>query len=184
MKNILLILTSLLFISCASIENHNQTHQPVGQQLIAGKGDAVLRISHERNLPNTFGGSDIFGRKTNTGETILTFAGTKDKKVYFHKSGMVINSNETTMSRTGMFIPTSDTTTMTGMVGTTPVMATATHQSNTYIPPSPSREIVTPKNATNIVVNLNEERFLATEGYIVEIISASANNLTYTIKKQ
>jgi hypothetical protein len=65
----------LLLCGCASIETKTSLSQRVGEELSAGVGDAVIRLNSEKNLPNVFGKSDVFGRTTPTGITTVVYAG-------------------------------------------------------------------------------------------------------------
>ncbi|HTG19585.1 MAG TPA: hypothetical protein VK681_06045 [Reyranella sp.] len=69
---------------------------------------------------------------------IVRFAGLEGNHAVFVRQDVVIQSNETTMSRAPVLLPNYQISTASGTVGTIPVSATRTTLGTTYIPPSPS----------------------------------------------
>lgn len=181
---IFLAFAILLLSACANINHTSHLQQKTGKDLIAGKGDVILRVNHEKNLPNAFGGSDIFGRKSSTGTTIVQYNGREGSTLFFSKSGVTVDSNETTMSRSGMIVPVQTSSSFSGTVGTKPVTGVANSESSIYVPPSSSTTVASALPSTNIKLNMNKEKFLVVEGYIVHIIDASENSLTYRVETQ
>jgi len=174
---------------CAEIEHSAKSQQKVGQPLLAGVGDVILKIDKERNLENAYGKSDIFGRKTNEGYVELRFAGMESSgEVVIARKDVEIISNETTMSRTPFSQTTGQAHTVasgtvygTGSTATVKGSATTNYQSNTIAPIS-DYHVVVPSDS--IAIRLPPgDTVLPVSGFIVEIIRATPNALEYTIKE-
>ena len=136
------VTTALLAVSlaaCSTIQSKPYLSQPVGQSLRVGVGGVIVHVDRKRNLENAFGRADLFGRKTNEGFAELRFMGMHDGKVAIRRVDVAVYSDETTMSRSGIYVPNNSTATTTGMVGTTPFSATTNVSGlGTYIPPRPA----------------------------------------------
>jgi len=52
---------------CASIRSHRTLQQPSGATLTAGVGSTLFRLNKTGDLPNAFGGRDIWGGKVDKG---------------------------------------------------------------------------------------------------------------------
>lgn len=179
---ILAVLAGIILSGCGGINHSSRIQQPIGQELYAGKGDVVIRVNQEQSLPNAFGQADVFGRKTTTGATIVQYLGIEGSKALFLKSGTSIDSGETTMSRTGLLVPTSDTAYASGMVGNTPVSATATKNSHVYIPPTPASSYSNSLAPVTIRIDMKKDRKFSVGGHIIEVLEASENTIRYVIK--
>jgi hypothetical protein len=132
--------TALAAASCGPIEQQATLARPAvaGRAYVAGVGDTVLDLKQTQSLPNVVGRADIFGRTRDAGRVIVRFAGLEGNQAVFVRQDVVIQSNETTMSRAPVLLPNYQTSTASGTVGTIPVSATRTTLGTTYIPPSPS----------------------------------------------
>jgi hypothetical protein len=71
----------------------------------ADPGDLVMDLNVTEALPNAFGKPSIFGRRRPAGRTVVQYVGTENGTVYFSRQSAAISSNETTMTRTPIFIP-------------------------------------------------------------------------------
>jgi len=71
----------------------------------ADPGDVVMEINVTEALPNVFGGPDIFGRRRPAGHTIVQYLGVQNETAYFSNQSVAVSSNETTTTRTPIFIP-------------------------------------------------------------------------------
>jgi len=57
----------ILSVGCASIRSHRTLSQPTGVTLTAGVGSTLFRLNKTGDLPNAFGGRDIWGGKVDRG---------------------------------------------------------------------------------------------------------------------
>jgi hypothetical protein len=90
-----------ILTGCAPIQQTTNLATPVGQSLRAGVGDEIIRAEGRENLPNVFGRSDIFGRTRPTGFTVVQYGGLRDGKALLVRSGVVTQSDATTMDGIG-----------------------------------------------------------------------------------
>ncbi len=189
-----IVLTSFVLLSalagCASIKHTSNAQQPVGQTVLAGVGDVVLRVDRQRDLENFFGKATISGRKTNEGYSELRFAGVeRTGEVVLYRKDMRIITNETTMSRSPLStIFGSSTTSMSGAYtnygGTGTINANAqTNYSSTIIAPTNDFHVVVPAETIPVRLAPGETRF-PMEGYIIEIVKVTPNSLEYRVTKQ
>jgi hypothetical protein len=188
-QGIFLLLFSILVSNCASIQHTSSTDQPTGKKIIAGVGDIVLRVNKMRNLENVFGKADIFGRKTNEGFAELRFAGIESSgEVVLYRKDVHVLTNETTMSKTPFSTTTgSANTNLTGSFygngnyGNVQSNATTNYTSTTTKPAS-DYHVFIPAETIPIRLAPGETK-IPMEGYVVEIIRATKNSITYKIIK-
>jgi hypothetical protein len=188
-RAVLVALLCATLSACASIEKSRLVEQPTNQQLLAGKGDVVLRVNKQRDLENAFGNADIFGRKTSEGFSELRFVGTEDSGgVVFYRNDVRIITNETTMSRSGVSTTFgSANTTASGSYygdenyGTFSGSASTNYSSSTISPTSDFHAVI-PEGTTPIRLKPGE-KLLVMEGYVVEILDVSSGALKYQISK-
>jgi hypothetical protein len=131
---------ALAAASCSPIEQQATVVRPAvaGRPYSAGVGDTVLDLKQTQSLPNFVGRADIFGRTRDAGRVIVRFVGLEGNQAVFIRQDVVIQSNETTMSRDPTLLPNYQISAASGTVGTVPVSAARTILGTTYIPPSPS----------------------------------------------
>lgn len=141
MRSLEILIVVSALAGCGSIEQQSNLAKPAvqGRAYTAGVGDTVMDLKQTESLPNIGGKADIFGRTRDAGRVIVRFVGLEGNQAIFVRQNVVIQSNDTTMSRTPMFLPNYQTSTLTGNVGMIPVSATQTTVGTpTYIPASPS----------------------------------------------
>jgi hypothetical protein len=73
--NIMLIILTIILMSCSSIEYYRKLDQPVSQQLTTSVGGTIFRLNRSSDLPNAVGKADLFGGKVDRGYTDLKFLG-------------------------------------------------------------------------------------------------------------
>jgi hypothetical protein len=110
---------------------------------------------------------------------VVRFVGLEGNQALFVLQDVVIQSNETTMSRTPMFVPNYQTSTMTGNVGTIPVSATQTTVGTTYIPPAPSSSY--PLQAGQIQVSAPIGGSLLVEGRRISVLRSVEGGIEYSV---
>lgn len=170
----------LLLAACGQIEDRSAMVRPVrpNQQLTAGVGDVVFDLRQRESLPNITGHADVFGRTRDTGHITLRYAGAKDGRAYFVRNDVSIDTNETTMSRSPLIIPTTQVSSMSGYAGSVPVSATSTTTGMEVIPPAPVSRIIS--QTGGLVVSAPIGGNLRIEGHTVTVVSADQGSVTYS----
>jgi hypothetical protein len=183
MKRALITMLVTLLVGCAPVQQTANLSQPTNTQLVAGVGDTVLSVSKEKNLPNAFGASDIFGRKTPTGKTTVQYMGTRNGHAIFRRHSIDIETGATTMNSTPLVIQNSQTTTHSGMVGGMMYNGTSTTSlPPTVIPANPPQAQVLDQGNVEITVDLKKgPKQLIVEGKTLTIESADNTKLVYSI---
>ena len=174
-----------LLMSCAPVQNYNRISQPTNTQLVAGIGDTVISVSKEKNLPNAFGASDVFGRKTATGMVTVQYIGIKKGKAIFKRNYVDIETGATTMNSTPMVVQNSQTTSYSGFAGGTAYSGVATTSASpTIIPANTPQAQILDKGAVEIDIDLKkQEKVLVVEGKTISIISADDTKVVYSISE-
>jgi hypothetical protein len=101
MRNIVIIFSLAVLAGCAPIQQTANVSTPIGQSLRAGVGDEIMRAEARESLPNVYGRADIFGRTRPTGFTVVTYGGLIGGKAVLVRSGIVTQSDATTMDGLG-----------------------------------------------------------------------------------
>src|SRR3984893_12596346 len=140
MRGLLSLIEAVASACCSPIEQQATVVRPAvaGRAYITGVGDTVLDLKQTQSLPNFVGRADIFGRTRDAGRVIVRFVGLEGNRAVFIRQDVVIQSNETTMSRDPTLLPNYQISAASGTVGTVPVSAARATLGTTYIPPSPS----------------------------------------------
>ena len=150
-----------------------------GQRLSAGPGDTVLDVKISKSLPNAFGKADLFGRTTDAGRVVVRYVGSSGKTAQLVRQDVVIETGETTMSRTPLIIPNTSTSTVNGFVGTTPVSGTATSTSYSVVGPRSTQGFS--YGAAPIAVSVQEGRSITMEGHTISIVRVAPEGIDYTV---
>lgn len=172
-----------LVAACATPQKQEQVSQVRGETLVAGVGDVVLRIERTSDLPNAFGGADIFGRKKAQGATEVRFLGISDGHVVLARNDIDIDSDETTMTRGGgLLLPSQTTTSIAGVVGTTPVTGVATTGGYTYIPLRNAETRVRETGWITVTIRAEPGSKAVLAGQVIEIMEAEPGLLRYRLE--
>jgi hypothetical protein len=143
-------------------------------------GDAVLDLKITEPLPNVFGKADIFGRTRAAGRVIVRYLGERGGMAFFSRQDITIQSSDTTMSRTGMYVPNVQQTTVTGNVGTIPVSATGTTVgTGEYTPPLPSQNMVLGNGQMVVSAPIGGE--LLVEGRAITVLRATSGMVEFSV---
>lgn len=95
-----LFVMTMLFSSCATIQNYNKLEQPQEQILTASIGSTIFRMNKSGDLPNVFGKADMYGGKVDKGYAELKFKGIKENgNIILQITDTNKSSTETTMDR-------------------------------------------------------------------------------------
>jgi hypothetical protein len=101
MRNIVISFGLAVLAGCAPIQQTANVSTPIGQSLRAGIGDEIIRAEGRESPPNVYGRADIFGRTRPTGFTIVTYGGLSNGKPLLLRSGVLTQSDATTMDGLG-----------------------------------------------------------------------------------
>ncbi len=101
MKRFILFLlsTSILFSGCGTIRTHRNLEQPTIGTLTTSVGGTIFRLNKIGDLPNAYGGRDIWGGKTDKGFSELKLIAIKDQILTLEVTDVNKSSSETTMDR-------------------------------------------------------------------------------------
>lgn len=188
MRGIIISVLSLALAACATPEQSSSVQQPVEAPLTVGVGDVVLQISKASDLPNAFGGADIFGRTKDEGGVEVRFGGVEDGQLVFLRRDIQRSSDETTITRSP-FIAVPNTTystgSTTGVIGSTPysAMGQSSSTTTTYLPTRRPNVDVTDTGWMQIPVDASPGAQLLVEGNVIEVLEVSGNVLTYKITR-
>ena len=61
------VLINVVLSGCGTIRSHRHLEQPLGTSLTTGIGGTIFRLNKTGDLPNAFGGRDIWGGKIDKG---------------------------------------------------------------------------------------------------------------------
>jgi hypothetical protein len=168
--------------ACSPVAQQTSVSVPLNQTLTAGVGDVILRAEGRESMPNAFGSADLFGRTRPTGVSSVQFAGLRGDKVLLLRSGISIASDATTMNSTPLIVPTSSTSTMSGMVGTSSFEARGTTSGLAYIPARGSTTVSAQQPTVAVEVDWRRTPRVPMSGRTIVIEGADAAALTYRIE--
>jgi len=171
----------LALAGCGAIEHQNTLTKPAvpGKAYVAGVDDTVMDIQQTQSLPNVAGKADLFGRTRDAGRVTVRFVGLEGNQAIFVRQDVVIQSNETTMSRTPLILPTYETSTLTGNVGRVPVSGTRTTTGSTYIPATPSSSY--PIQAGQIQLTAPIGGSVLVEGQRIKVLRTVDGGIEYSV---
>ncbi len=89
----------MLVMGCATIQDHRNFEQPLNQVLIASVGTTLVRMNRESDLPNVYGGKDIYGGKVDRGFIEVKLVEISGTELTLLVSDISRQSSETTMDR-------------------------------------------------------------------------------------
>jgi len=181
LRLVIFLVWATALAACAPVETKTTLVTSItGDIRTAGPGDTVIDFQSRRSLPNIVGKADLFGRTTNAGRTTVRYVGTRGGQAVFVRSDLIIESNATTMSETPLIVPTTSTTTMSGVVGRTPVSGSASSISYQVIPPRGSSEVAT--TVQPIEIRLVAGQSVTIQGRTLRVIRVSPASVEYRIE--
>lgn len=146
----------------------------------AGPGDTVMSFRSTRPMPNIFGQPSIYGRRTPSGHTTVRYLGSQGGKAVFERSDVAIESNDSTLNHTPLFIPRTSTTSVNGMIGTTPISGSATSSGFTVIGPRATTSYATQSAPIQFALGAGESTTI--EGQTLTVRRVSAGSVEYQVK--
>ena len=158
------------------------TSGPPGSVKTAGVGDMVIDMKITRPLPNIVGRADMWGRTMDAGRVMVRYVGNDPSgRASFVRQDVFINSNDSTLSRTPMVLPTTSTSTMRGQVGTVPVSAQETTTGYAVIPPTPAQS--SSGALPPVTLYARPGGFIAVEGYTLTVHEIGDSAIRYSISQ-
>ena len=184
-KVLITILSTLLF-ACGSIDQSSNVRTSGSNfkgNIIAGKGDVVLEVIRQENMPNAFGKADLFGRKRDVGTTSVIYLGLNGSNAVFLRRDVDISSSKTTMNSSPSVINQSSTSYHTGNVGGTSYSGTSTtYNAPIFLPPNTPKDRITGIREMEITIAiLGENNFALIAGKIMELVSADNNQVVFKL---
>jgi hypothetical protein len=88
-----------LGLGCGEIRTNRQLEQPVNTPLTTGVGGTLFRLNKVGDLPNAFGGRDIYGGKVDKGFAEMRLAGIEGSTLFLDVTDVNRQSTETVMDR-------------------------------------------------------------------------------------
>ena len=157
----------------------------VGNEIIATRGDAVIKIINKESMPNAFGKADIFGRTRDTGTTSLIFIGGNSNEANFIRRDVDIKSNKTTMNSSPTIIPNNSNSTFSGFVGGESFSGSVnTYNAPIFLPPNTPKDTITNIREIKIRVSVKgENNTITIDGNTIKVLDASENELRYRVIK-
>ena len=101
MRNLfVLMLLGILSAGCATVRTHRTVLEPMGTELTASVGSSIFRLNKQRDLPNMWGGRDIYGGKVGRGFAEVKLVGiSEDGKVEVLVFDVNKDTTENTLDR-------------------------------------------------------------------------------------
>ena len=99
---VLIAILTVPIIGCGTIRNHRILEQPPKTTLTTRTtsiGGIIFRLNKTGDLPNAFGGKDIWGGKVDKGFAEMKLVGIKDAVLVLEVVDVNKSSSETTMDR-------------------------------------------------------------------------------------
>ncbi len=81
MKYLHALIAIILLTGCGTVSEHQSIAQSQNELQTASIGSTLLHVSKQGDLPNVFGGADIYGRKVDKGFTDVKLKGIRDGSV-------------------------------------------------------------------------------------------------------
>ncbi len=178
----MVVASSALLAGCAPIEHTQAIVEPAGQVRTVPVGGAVASINKQKNLPNVFGASDIYGRRVDTGYIKIVYHGvTRDGGILLRQTDVDIHSNASVLTRMPSTYSEASSASIHGNAsGGQATVTGSAHGSTFAMAPHAETNVVLPPNVTEFVVPKGKTLTLST-GQVVEFIEAESHQVSYRI---
>ncbi len=180
------LVASFFLVGCAQVEHRQQLAESVGRAITVPVGGAIATINKEKDLPNIFGRSDLYGRKVDSGFIKIVYKGRgNDGSVLIEQVDVDVRSNASTLTRMPATYSASSQASVVGNVqadrygGYGTVSGQGTSQA-TGIAPHAEQNIVLPPTATRFAVPKGKTLTLST-GQTIEFLNIESHQVTYRI---
>ena len=94
-----LIIVCIEMSGCGTIQSHRVVEQPTGSVLTTGIGGTIFRLNKKGDLPNAYGGRDIWGGKIDKGFAEIKLVSINGTVLGLEIFDVNKDSSETTMDR-------------------------------------------------------------------------------------
>lgn len=177
-----LVLIALALAGCGDIKEQTTLARPpvAGRPYVAGVGDTVMDLRLTQSLPNAMGRADAFGRTRDSGRILVKYLGSQGNQAVFSRQDVVIQSNETTMSRSPMPVPMYSQTTGSGSFGNIPVSGSSSTYSTGYLPAQQATIFPIPAGQVQLVVPIGGSAMV--EGRRLSVLRAAEGGIEYTVQ--
>jgi hypothetical protein len=178
---IVLALALAAMAACSPITEQTTLYKPpvAGKPYAAGAGDTVMDIRQTQSLPNAAGKADAFGRTRDSGRIMVRYLGMDGNRAFFARQDVAIQSNETTMSRTPMVIPTFSTTSGNGYIGSVPISGSSNTSGLAILPPSGANSF--PMQAGQIQLSAPIGGSVLVEGRRLNVLRPIDGGIEYSV---
>lgn len=173
MQKIAIAIAVLLFVISTALAQNRTAVLASPTPGHADPGDTVMEINISEPLPNVVGAPDIFGRRRPAGRVVLQYLGTRNGTAYFLRQTISISSNETTMSRTPLFVPHTSQTYIGGQAAGRPFTGYGTTYGTTIVPPRPHSETSTSLTPTNVTTKVPGSVHI--QGHVLRVVRANSD---------
>jgi len=171
------LVAALTVSGCAQVQQRQQLAEPVGPVLRTPVGGTIATVVKDRDLPNAFGGADIYGRKVDAGFTRIIYRGrAADGSALVEQVDVDIKSNANTITRADLIY-----------AGTQPAVASSRERgvaygtSRTVSVASPADQVAMPMpSAAQFSIPKQRSLTLPT-GQTIEFIAAEPHQLIFRI---
>lgn len=188
------LLLALLGIlaACAPVRMQEAASRPPGEAQ-AGIGEVMLRVNLRDNLPDEFGGADIFGRTRDRGYVELRYLGLDPEgRPAFRRRELEIDTNETVFHH----MPARTTTTYSAQASPGPGTSSSSAWSSpfwrqgtqsftgraTTTTSAPSAPQVSNRgDETTFTLDLAQARSLTLRGRTLQILDADATSVRFLV---
>lgn len=177
-----LALLALALAGCGDIKEHAAMSRPAvaGRPYTAGAGDTVMDLRLSQSLPNAFGRADAFGRTRDSGRVIVRYLGMNGSQAVFARQDIAIHSNETTMNRSPMPLPTYSQTSGSGYIGNIPVSGSSSTIGTTWVPPQQASIFPLPAGQVQLAVPIGGSALI--EGRRLTVLKPVDGGIEYTVQ--
>lgn len=181
--------------ACAPVRMQEAASRPPGEAQ-AGIGEVMLRISLRDNLPDEFGGADMFGRTRDRGYVELRYLGLDPEgHPSFRRRELEIDTNETVFHH----MPARTTTTYSGQVSRSPGTSSSsawsspfwqtpgtpqgsfTGRANTTTSAPSAPQVSSRGDETTFTLDLAQARSLTLRGRTLQILEADATSIRFVV---
>jgi len=176
------VVLALALAGCGDIKEQSTLARPAGagRAYAAGVGDTVMDLKLTQSLPNAMGRADAFGRTRDSGRVVVRYLGTQGNQAVFSRQDVVIQSNETTLSRGPMPVPTYSQTSGSGSFGNIPISGSSYTTGMAYVPAQQATIFPMQAGQVQLVVPIGGSALI--EGRRLAVLKAIEGGIEYTVQ--